>query len=80
MCDERVSYWISSDGQGNFGLDYFAVWREIETKCGNTAHDGSRAICETCAGDPRTMAEIERQESNIDADNAWARSAGWGEF
>lgn len=70
MCEEKVSYWIAS------GLDY----REIETKCGNTAYDGSRAICDKCAGDPRTMAEIERQESNIDADNAWARSAGWGEF
>ena len=70
MCEETVSYWVAS------GFDY----REIETKCGNTAHDGSRAICETCAGDPRTMAEIERQESNIDADNAWASYAGWGEF
>ena len=70
MCEEKVSYWIAS------GLDY----SEIETKCGNTAYNGSRAICETCARDPRIMAEIERQESNIDADNAWARSAGWGEF
>ena len=70
MCDRMASYWISS------GYSY----REIETKCGNTAHDGSRAICETCENDPRAMAEIERLESLIEEDNAWAASAGWGEF
>ena len=70
MCERMASYWIPS------GLDY----REVETKCGNTAHDGSRAICDECASDPRAMAEIERQESLIEEDNAWAASAGWGEY
>lgn len=58
------------------GWDY--VERPI--KCGNTRIDGSRAICDQCANDSRKMAEIERQERNIEADNAWARSAGYGEY
>lgn len=58
------------------GWDY--VERPI--KCGNTRVDGSRAICDSCANDKAKMAEIERQEANIAADNAWAKSAGWGEF
>jgi len=70
MCDRMVSYWVPR------GADY----REVETKCGNTAHDGSRAICDTCSNDPRAMAEIERQESLIEEDNAWAASAGFGEY
>ena len=70
MCDRMVSYWVPR------GTDY----REVETKCGNTAHDGSRAICDTCSNDPRAMAEIERQESLIEEDNAWAASAGFGEY
>ena len=70
MCDQMASYWIPS------GLDY----REVETRCGNTAFDGSRAICETCLNDPRAMAEIEREESLIEEDNAWAASANWGEY
>ena len=70
MCERMASYWIPS------GFDY----REVETKCGNTAYDGSRAVCDECASDPRAMAEIERQESLTEEDNAWAASAGWGEF
>lgn len=70
MCDRMARYWVSR------GTDY----REIETKCGDTAYDGMRAICETCENDPRAMAEIERLESLIDDDNAWAASAGWGQF
>ena len=53
---------------------------ETKTKCGNTKIDGSRAVCDECANDAETMARIERDEANIEADNAWARSAGWGEF
>jgi len=66
MCERMASYWIPS------GLDY----REVETKCGNTAYDGSRAVCETCENDPRAMAEIAR--SRVIA--RWAASAGWGEY
>ena len=58
------------------GWDYV----ETKTKCGNTKVDGSRAICAECRSDRDRMAEIDRQEENIEADNAWARSAGWGEY
>ena len=58
------------------GWDYV----ETKTKCGNTKVDGTRAICDECREDRRKMAEIERQERNIKADNAWAKSAGWGEY
>ena len=58
------------------GWDYV----ETKTKCGNTKVDGSRAICDACAANADRMAQIERQEANIEADNAWARSAGWGEY
>lgn len=58
------------------GWDYV----ETKTRCGNTKTDGTRAICDTCRADRDRMANIERQEANIEADNAWARSAGYGEY
>lgn len=69
-CKNKVSYYVPR------GYDY----REVFVKCGNTDVYGGRAICDDCANDKRKMAEIERQEANIRADNEWARSAGWGEF
>lgn len=69
-CDNFETYYIPR------GYDY----REVSTKCGNTKTDGSRAICDSCRNDKRRMAQIDRQEANIEADNAWARSAGWGEY
>lgn len=70
MCDRMSSNWVSC---GN-------SYREVRIRCGNTAYDGSRAICDTCLNDPAAVAEIERLESLIAEDNAWAASAGWGEF
>jgi hypothetical protein len=70
MCENTVTYFIPK------GYDY----KEIFGKCGSTGYDGNRLICYDCERDPRKMAEIERQERNIAEDNAWARSAGWGEF
>lgn len=58
------------------GWDY--VVRPI--KCGNTTIHGTRAICDECRNNRDRMADIERQEANIEADNAWARSAGYGEY
>jgi len=49
-------------------------------KCGNTNIYGDRAICDECSSNKDRMAEIERQEANIKADNDWAHSAGWGDF
>ena len=69
-CQNFETYYIPR------GYDY----KEVNTRCGNTKTDGSRAICDQCADDPKIMADIERQEENVAADNAWAKSAGWGEF
>ena len=70
MCDNLVSYWVPR------GFDY----REVQTKCGNTDYYGQEAICDDCAADPRARADLERRARLTAADNAWARSAGWGEF
>jgi len=69
-CKNQVSYYVPR------GFDV----RETFVKCGNTDPHGERAICDDCASDPRKMATIKRQEENIAADNAWAHSAGWGDF
>jgi hypothetical protein len=70
MCDRITNSWVSR-GHG---------YREIAIKCGNTLPDGCRAICDPCLGDPAALAEIDQLESLIADDNAWAASAGWGEF
>ena len=68
MCDNKVSY---------LGYDY----RETMVKCGLTDPFGDRAICNSCYYDPIEMESINRQEAEIEAaDNAWARSAGYGEY
>ena len=70
MCLNQETYYIPK------GYDY----REVQTKCGNTKYDGSRAICDECSANADKMRNINRQEANIKADNEWAASAGWGEF
>lgn len=70
MCDNLVSYWVPR------GYDV----REVLTKCGNTDVHGQEAICDDCAADPRAVADRERRARLAAEDNAWARSAGWGEF
>ncbi len=52
----------------------------IEFKCGNTDHYGERVLCDSCLEDPVVVAELERHQANVDADNAWLASAGWGEM
>jgi hypothetical protein len=69
-CNNDVSYYVPR------GYDY----REVKTRCGMTDIYGERAICDDCRNNKGKMADIERQERNIRADNDWARSAGWGEF
>jgi len=48
--------------------------------CGRTDPQGHRALCPTCRKNAKKMREVERLESIIKADNAWARSAGRGEY
>ena len=68
-CTNKVSFYIPR-GYGH---------REIFVKCGNTDPYGNRTICDKCRRNPREMKSIERHEESVDADNAWKRSAGWGE-
>jgi len=59
---------------------YTPKGREVPLQCGSTGFHGERVICEPCRNDPDAMREIERHERNVEADNAWLRSAGWGEM
>ncbi len=69
-CKNEVTYYVPK------GWDY----KEVKTKCGNTDYNGERAICDECYNNKDKMRYIRQQEENIAADNAWAKSAGWGEF
>lgn len=70
MCDNKVIQYIPR------GWDY----REDVQTCGNTGYNGERLICDECQANADKMAQIKRQQANADADNAWLRSAGWGEI
>lgn len=70
MCEEMVAFYVPR------GADY----REVKVRCGLTDPYGGRAICDTCASNTRTLADIQRHESQIAADNEWAASAGYGEY
>ena len=69
-CQNQVTYHVQR------GYDY----RAVQVRCGLTDPHGGRAVCDECSSDRRKMGEIERDEANIEADNQWAKSAGWGEF
>jgi len=70
MCENTATVYVPK------GYDY----KPVQMRCGSTDYNGDRVICDQCASDKRAMAEIERQERNAEADNAWLRSAGWGEM
>ena len=75
MCENKVGFWVP---RGHHSRDYALVERWV--KCGRTDPWGGRAVCDDCASDPGTMAEIERQEAAIAADNWASRSAGYGDW
>ncbi len=55
-------------------------YREIFIRCGNTDPHGESAICDECRSNPKTMESPRNHQANVDADNAWNASAGWGEM
>ena len=72
-CENTATYFVER------GYHY----KKIETRCGSTTYQGGRvvtAFCNECANDPHIQAEHERPLRNAEADNAWLRSAGWGEM
>ena len=70
MCNNLVTFDVPA------GLDY----REVEIRCGLTGPSGDRVTCDSCSASPRTMRGIDQHEADIDANNAWLRSAGRGEM
>ena len=54
------------------GYDY----REHEYRCGSTGIDGNPVWCSECEGSEK----VKRIMANSEADNAWLRSANWGEI
>ena len=69
-CDNRVNFFVPR------GYDY----REVAVRCGTTDPHGGRAICDTCQGSASKRKARERQDDDAAADNAWSKSAGWGEI
>lgn len=69
MCKNEVTYFVAR------GYSH----REVQVQCGTTDPYGDRAQCEACQNNASARAEHERIMANSDADNAWLRSAGWGE-
>jgi hypothetical protein len=55
-------------------------YRETMVRCGTTDPHGNRCICEECESNPSIMQSIWDHEANVEADNAWLRSAGYGEY
>jgi hypothetical protein len=71
-CKNKVSYMVE---RGN-SMQY----REIFLRCGETDPNGERCICGECRSNPNTMESIRNHQANVEADNAWNKSAGWGEL
>ena len=72
-CENKVSFFVK---RGYFSERHFHDYREVFVPCGRTDPQGHRALCPTCRKNAKKMRRVERLESSIDADNAWARSAG----
>lgn len=64
MCENKVIQYVPR------GFDV----RAVESKCGSTGIRGQVLLCEECEY------KRERIEANSEADNAWLRSANWGEM
>jgi len=71
-CTNKVEFYVPRGWEANL--------RPVFVKCGNTDPWGGRTICHECRQDKGLMREFERHEKNIAADNAWLKSAGWGEM
>ena len=70
MCNNKVSQFVPS------GYSY----KSIEMKCGETSVEGERLICRDCESSAVIMAGIAQRKADMDADNQWLASAGWGEM
>jgi|TARA_R110002051_G_scaffold251263_2_gene310646 hypothetical protein len=71
-CNNEVSYMVE--------IGDSMQYRETMIRCGTTDIHGERCICDDCRNNPLIMRSIRNHQDNVDADNAWLRSAGWGEM
>ena len=69
-CENEISYFTGE----------MPNYTERLVKCGTTNPYGERTICDECQSNPKIMEEIRRHQANVNADNQWLRSAGWGEM
>ena len=76
-CKNDISYMVEI---GRTRKLWHMRYREIFIRCGNTDPHGEIAICEECENDPKIMQSIQNHKANVAADNAWNKSAGFGEL
>ena len=69
-CTNKVTQYIPS------GYDY----RPVESDCGTTGIHGELLLCDTCTSNEVIIEEHRKRKEDADADNAFLRSAGWGEM
>jgi hypothetical protein len=70
-CENEVSYMVE--------IGDSMQYRERMVRCGTTDPLGERCICDECRSNPSIMRSIKDHQENVDADNEWLRSAGYGE-
>jgi len=71
---------MSCNNKVEYSIPTAYHYRQVTTKCGYTDYYGERAICDKCRSNPIRMKEIKDIQANVDADNQWLKSAGWGEM
>lgn len=70
MCTNQVTYFVVR------GYSH----KEVQVQCGTTDPYGGRAQCDSCQKSKAAREQHERIMANSEADNAWLKSAGWGEI
>ena len=73
MCENTVEYL-----EEHYRDDFTVYARQV--RCGTTDPYGERAVCDECRKDKSKMESLAQHDANMRADNAWLRSAGWGEM
>jgi hypothetical protein len=71
-CENEVSY-MTEIGDS-------MQYRETMVRCGTTDPQGDRCICEECENDSNKLRAHRDHVANVEADNAWLRSAGYNEY
>jgi len=65
MCKNEIKYYRPA------GWDH----KEATVKCGRTDFFGDKRLCDSCIDLAKSQ-----HDYDMEADNAWLKSAGWGEL